>query len=147
MGLSKMEKLRSICEKKNIALLYLFGSQEKRALQILNGSQFEGKRDPMGDIDVGVVFSFDLNVIQKRYILYSQVFNELEDLFQEEKLDLVFLQECNAILQFEAIKGSCIYFKSEELREHFEMNVLRRLPDFKYLMSLYEKEFLEPYQS
>jgi len=147
MGFSKMEKLRSICEKENIALLYLFGSQEKRALQILNGSQFEGKRDPMGDIDVGVVFSFDLNAIQKRYILYSQVFNELEDLFQEEKLDLVFLQECNAILQFEAIKGTCIYFKSEELREEFEMNVLRRLPDVKYLISLYQKEFLEPYQS
>jgi len=146
MGAAKMEKLRSICNKHNIILLYLFGSQEKRALQIINNSGLVGSRDPMGDIDVGVVFSFDLSIIEKRYILYSGVFNDLEALFQGEKLDLVFLQECHSILQFEAIKGTCVFFKSEEIREQFEMNVLRRLPDFKYLLSSYEKEFLEPYQ-
>gem|GEM_PF-171149 len=147
MGLSKKEKLRFICEKHNIILLYLFGSQEKRGLEILNNSEFEEKRDPIGDIDVGIVFPFDLNKITKRYILYSEVFNDLEEIFRPEKLDLVFLQECHSILQFEAIKGNCIYFKSEEFREQFEMNVLRRLPDIKYLLANYEKEFLEPYQS
>jgi len=147
MGLSKMEKLRLICEKHNIILFYLFGSQEKKGLQILDNKGFEEKRDPIGDIDVGVVFPFDLNIIEKRYILYSEVFNELEEIFQPEKLDLVFLQECHSVLQFEAIKGNCVYFKSKEFREQFEMNVLRRLPDFKYLLSCYEKELLEPYQS
>lgn len=146
MVLSKMEYLQSICKIHEIGLLYLFGSQEENIIELLRTGNEDRMIDPMADVDIGVVFLFDFREIKRRYMLYSSIYNDLEDIFLPYKLDLVFLQECNSILQYEAIKGTCVYRQSELFQEQFEMNVLRRLPDFKYMFNQYKKEVFEQYK-
>lgn len=98
------QKLLEICEKYKIGLVYLFGSQKENALKLLQGEKVVID-DPLADIDVGVVFLEDIEKIEKRYLLYADIYNELEDLFKPYKLDLVFLQENHSIFQLEALKG------------------------------------------
>ncbi|NLJ39562.1 MAG: nucleotidyltransferase domain-containing protein, partial [Candidatus Atribacteria bacterium] len=60
-----MKRLRDFCQKYNIALVYLFDSQKENSLKLLNGEKVE-INDPLADIDVGIVFSQDIESIPER---------------------------------------------------------------------------------
>ncbi len=45
----------------------------------------------------------------------------------------------------EAIEGYCIYKISEEFKENYEMRILRKYADVKYLFDRYFEEALEEY--
>jgi len=139
-----MKELRDICQKYNIALVYLFGSQKENSLKLLNGEKAE-INDPLADIDVGIVFSQDIESIPERHKVYSNLYNDLEDLFLPYHLDLVFLQECHSVFQTEALLGICVYNISEEFKDEYEMMILRRSADFKYVLDKYAEETLEKY--
>ena len=139
-----MKELRDICQKYNIALVYLFGSQKENSLKLLNGEKAE-INDPLADIDVGIVFSQDIESIPERHKVYSNLYNDLEDLFLPYHLDLVFLQECHSVFQTEALLGICVYNISEEFKDEYEMMILRRAADFKYVLDKYAEEALEKY--
>ena len=139
-----MKKIRDICQKYNIALVYLFGSQKENSLKLLNGEKVDIK-DPLADIDVGIVFSQDIESIPERHKVYSNIYNDFEDLFLPYHLDLVFLQECHSVFQTEALLGICVYSISEEFKDEYEMMVLRRSADFKYVLDKYTEEALEKY--
>ncbi len=141
----KLEFLKDLCKKYKIGLVYLFGSQKEKAYQLLkNNDDYNIKiDDPLTDIDVGIVFLFDLDNIKHRYKLYASIYNELEELFKPYKLDLVFLQETHSVFQTEALKGICVYSESESFKDEYEMMILRRAADFKYVLDLYHKEVLE----
>jgi len=83
--------------------------------------------------------------MKERYKLYRDIYNELEELFKPYPLDLAFLQENHSIFQVEALKGICVYSASEELKDHYEMIILRRAADFKYVLEQYIEEALEQY--
>ena len=142
--MEKIEKLRDFCQKYNIALVYLFGSQKENSLKLLNGEKVDIK-DPLADIDVGIVFSQDIESIPDRHKVYSNIYNDFEDLFLPYHLDLVFLQECHSVFQTEALLGICVYSISEEFKDEYEMMVLRRAADFKYVLDKYTEEALEKY--
>ena len=142
--MEKIEKLREICQKYNIALVYLFGSQKENSLKLLNGEKVDIK-DPLADIDVGIVFSQDIESIPERHKVYSYIYNDFEDLFLPYHLDLVFLQECHSVFQTEALLGICVYSISEEFKDEYEMMVLRRAADFKYVLDKYAEDALEKY--
>ncbi|NLJ48893.1 MAG: nucleotidyltransferase domain-containing protein [Candidatus Atribacteria bacterium] len=142
--MKKIEKLRKICQKYNIALVYLFGSQKENALKLLNGEKVD-INDPLADIDVGIVFIHSIEDIPERYKIYSNIYNDFEDLFLPYHLDLVFLQECHSVFQTEALLGICVYSISEEFKDAYEMMVLRRSADFKYFLDKYAEEALEKY--
>lgn len=142
--MEKIEKLRDICQKYNIALVYIFGSQKENSLKLLNGEKVDIK-DPLADIDVGIVFSQDIESIPERHKVYSYIYNDFEDLFLPYHLDLVFLQECHSVFQTEALSGICVYKISEEFKDEYEMMVLRRAADFKYVLDKYTEEALEKY--
>jgi transcriptional regulator with XRE-family HTH domain len=142
--MEKIEKLRDICQKYNIALVYLFGSQKENSLNILNKEKVDIK-DPLADIDVGIVFSQDIESIPDRHKVYSNIYNDFEDLFLPYHLDLVFLQECHSVFQSEALLGICVYSISEEFKDEYEMMVLRRAADFKYVLDKYAEDALEKY--
>lgn len=74
--MNKFSKLTGICQKYNIGLVYLFGSQRENALKMLEGEWVEIK-DPLTDIDVGVVFIKNIDNVPERYKLYADVFNDL----------------------------------------------------------------------
>ena len=139
-----MKELRDICQKYNIALVYLFGSQKENSLKLLNGEKVK-INDPLADIDVGIVFSQDIESMPERHKVYSNLYNDLEDLFLPYHLDLVFLQECHSIFQTEALLGICVYNISEEFKDEYEMMILRRSADFKYVLDKYAEEALEKY--
>jgi hypothetical protein len=139
-----MKRLRDICQKHNIALVYLFGSQKENSLKLLNGEKVDIK-DPLADIDIGIVFSQDIESIPERYKVYSNVYNDFEDLFLPYHLDLVFLQECHSVFQTEALLGICVYRITEEFKDEYEIMVLRRSADFKYVLDKYTEEALEKY--
>ena len=142
--MEKIEKLRDICQKYNIALVYIFGSQKENSLKLLNGEKVDIK-DPLADIDVGIVFIHSIEDIPERYKIYSNIYNDFEDLFLPYHLDLVFLQECHSFFQTEALLGICVYSISEEFKDEYEMTVLRRAADFKYVLDKYTEEALEKY--
>ncbi len=142
--MNKLERLKKICQKYNIALAYLFGSQKENALRILEDKDVS-INDPLADIDVGIVFSYDIENVKERYKLYGDIYNELEELFKPYPLDLVFLQESHSVFQVEALKGICIYSVSEEFKDNYEMMILRRAADFKYVLEKYIEEALEKY--
>jgi len=142
--MEKIEKLRDICQKYNIALVYIFGSQKENSLKLLNGEKVDIK-DPLADIDVGIVFSQHIESIPDRHKVYSNIYNDFEDLFLPYHLDLVFLQECHSVFQTEALLGICVYSISEEFKDEYEMMVLRRAADFKYVLDKYAEEALEKY--
>jgi len=143
--MDKLQELIKICKKYNIALCYLFGSQKDNALKILKNEEVKIK-DPLADIDVGIVFDKNIDDIPERYKLYSNIYNEMEDIFKPYKLDLVFLQECHSVFQFEAIKGICVYSISDDFKENYEMMILRRSADFKYVLDKFYEEALEKYK-
>lgn len=142
--MNKKERFCQVLKKHNIALAYIFGSQKEKAFEIL-----ESKRvpidDPLTDIDLGVVFNFNLEKIRGKHKLYSALYNELSDIFEPYPLDLVFLEECHSIFQMEAIEGICVYKVSEEFKDNYEMAILRRYPDFKYFYDKFLEEALEEY--
>ncbi len=142
--MNKLERLKKICQKYNIALAYLFGSQKENALRILDDKDVS-INDPLADIDVGIVFSYDIENVKERYKLYGNIYNELEELFKPYPLDLIFLQESHSVFQVEALKGICIYSVSEEFKDNYEMMILRRAADFKYVLEKYIEEALEKY--
>jgi len=143
--MDKLQKLIRICKKYNIALCYLFGSQKENALKILKKEEANIK-DPLADIDVGIVFNKNIEDIQERYKLYANIYNEMEEIFKPYKLDLVFLQECHSVFQVEAIKGICVYSISEEFKDNYETMILRRYADFKYILDKFYEEALEEYK-
>lgn len=142
--MNKLERLEKICQKYNIALVYLFGSQKENALRILEDKD-TFINDPLADIDVGVVFSDPLENVTERYKLYGDIYNELEELLGPYPLDLVFLEESHSVFQIEALKGICVYSASEEFKDNYEMMILRRAADFKYVLEKYIEEALEKY--
>jgi hypothetical protein len=137
---NKIEIINNICKKYNIILMYLFGSQKENAFKILNGGDVIIE-DPLADIDVGIVFSYDINDIDGRYRLYSDIYNDLVEIFP--RLDLVFLQENHSVFQTEAILGICIYAESEEIKDDYELKTLAKAADFKYVLDKYYEERLE----
>lgn len=139
---NKTNLIKEICQKYHIQLMYVFGSQKETALQLLEGKKVEFE-DPLTDIDIGVVFERQLPCGRERTLLYSKIYNQLDEIFSPNKLDLVFLEENHSVFQAEAIKGYCIYAKSNEVKEAYEEAILRRACDFKPFLELYYKELLE----
>ncbi|MDI3310397.1 MAG: nucleotidyltransferase domain-containing protein [Thermoanaerobacterium sp.] len=141
---SVSKKLTDICKKYNIVLVYLFGSQKEKALKLLKEENV-GIDDPLADIDVGIVFLENIEFIKERYKIYANIYNEMEEIFKPYKLDLIFLQERHSIFQCEALKGICVYYYSEEFKDEYEMRILQRAADFKYVYDKYNEEVLENY--
>lgn len=140
--MNKQVILNKLCKKNNIALLYIFGSQVQAGINLLKGKKHELK-DPLTDIDIGIVFHSELPGPKERYKIYSRIYNELEELFIPYPLDLVFLQENHSVFQANAICGKCIYYSSLEFKEAYEEAILRRAADFKPFLERYYDEFLE----
>lgn len=142
MDMDKKHVLKKICEKNNIALVYIFGSQVHTGLNLLQGRTIQEIQDPLTDIDIGLVFKDNLPDVKYRYILYSKIYNQLEDLFLPYPLDLVFLQETHSVFQANAICGHCLYQCDIEFRATYEENVLRLAADFRPFLDKYLEDIL-----
>ena len=137
-----MELFITFCMQNNIVLAYLFGSQANTGYRILTGEKVTNG-DPLTDLDLGIVLG-DSNLLNgSMYKLFTHLYNQIDELFLPLRLDLVFLQETHSVFQFEAIKGICIYFKSEEFKDEYEHNILAKAADFRWVLEQYYRERLE----
>jgi hypothetical protein len=75
--------------------------------------------------------------------VYGIIYEELCPLFRPLELDLVFLQETDYLLQFEAIQGENVFFSSRNFQDRYEEEVMSRAADWKFENEIYQKEFLE----
>ena len=129
MNIKLSQKLKMELKKFKIEVVYLFGSRAT------------GKIHPLSDFDIGIVF-VDFQKTKKNI---SEIYNELFSLFlnelkveDEEKLDLVFLQETPFSLQYKAIvDGKILYCEDFEFAANYEEYILNRYFDFQPI----EKEF------
>lgn len=134
-----MGKVKEICKKYNIALCYLFGSQQERGKAVLDGKQVKIV-DPESDIDFAVLFKIPPENALETYALLSL---DLQELVSPFKADLLFLHEVDHLIQLEAIKGINIYSIDDPFREDYEEKVLMFASDELTIFRLNEKDLFE----
>lgn len=140
--MTRIKKLKAICKRYDIDLVYLFGSRSGEALHHLNGGKVS-INDPLADIDIGIVFRTGLPPAEDRYNLYADIYNNLSDLFEPLLVDLSSLQENHSVFQLEAVLGRCAYYGDISYKDNYEEMILRRAADFRPILDLFLNEALE----
>jgi predicted nucleotidyltransferase len=134
-----MKQIEEICRKYDISLCYLFGSQAETGLEILQGKKVE-PADPESDIDFAVLFNERPENTLKTYASLSV---ELQDLVSPFRADLLLLHEADHLVQFEAIKGICIYSRDDGYRELYEERTMMFAADEMVIFRRNEKDLFE----
>jgi predicted nucleotidyltransferase len=134
-----VEKIEKICKKYNIALCYIFGSQQKNGKAILEGKKVE-MSDPEADIDFAVLF---MKSPENTLETYARLSLDLHDIVSPFKADLLFLHEVDHLIQLEAINGINIYSADGELKETYEEKIRMFASDELEIFKLNEKDLFE----
>jgi len=134
----KREKLTHIFKKNGILLAYLFGSQKEAGIAFLEG--VATKIDDEVDLDIGVVFKI---FPEDAFEAYGELYANLSLFFEPFTVDLVFLQETDALFQYEAITGELVFSDDELYLEEYEEQVMKRASDLSFKRNEFEKDFLE----
>ena len=124
---TRLQKIEQICRKYQVKALYVFGSRNTETLQTLQDDTCEFQPS-QSDLDIGVLtyspFSIDTKV---------NLTLELEELFNVARVDLVILQEADAFLAANIIRGERIYAEDSYLTDEYDLFVLRRAGDLAEL--------------
>jgi predicted nucleotidyltransferase len=134
-----MKIIKKICNKYNIALCYLFGSQQNTGKAILERKKIEIS-DSEADIDFAVLF---MRPPENTLETYAYLSLELQELVSPFKADLLFLHEVDHLIQHEAIKGINIYSVDDELKEAYEEKVRMFASDELEIFKLNERDLFE----
>lgn len=126
-----------ICKNYNIALLYLFGSQQEQGIALLEGKHVV-LEDSDSDIDFAVLFK---EVPQNSLDTYARLSLDLQDLISPFKVDLLFLHEVDHLIQLEAIRGTNLYSLDEAFRTTYEEKVMMFASDELEIFKLNEIDF------
>jgi len=134
-----LRRIDEICKKYNIALCYLFGSQQKQGKAILEGRYAEVV-DTESDTDFAVMFMMPP---ENPLETYASLSLDLQELVSPFRADLLFLHEVDHLIQLEAIKGINIYSIDNQFRENYEENVMMFASDELEIFRLNEKDLFE----
>lgn len=107
----KKEEVRKVVEQDGVALAYLFGSGARR--------------------DIGPLSDLDFAVYLDDTETYVKILGELNEILGDD-IDLVLMNDADALLNFNVIKGECIYARSEDERVMTEARIIQRNLDEKY---------------
>lgn len=139
---ARVAALRRACRMHGICLVYLFGSRKDEALRFLRDDDEFWCRDPLADIDVGVVFERPLVPEEPHRELYVRVYDSMAAVFGDHDIDLVFLQEQHSVFQAEAIGGHCVYCSDRGVKQLYEEMILRRAADFRPFLQAFNRDAL-----
>jgi len=128
-----------ICEKYKIALCYLFGSQQKQGIALLQ-REHVSLTDSESDIDFAVLFK---EIPNNHLDAYARLSLDLQDLMSPFKADLLFLHEVDHLIQLEAIRGINVYASDDTFRETYEEKVMMFASDEQVIFKLNERDFFE----
>ena len=127
-----MHELESIAERYNLCAIYAFGSRAAEISARVRGELFSS-RHPGSDVDIGVQPD-GRNTLSAREKV--QITIDLEDLFEEHRVDLIVMTEIEPFFALEIIRGELIYCDDLDVQAELELCILRRAGDLAY----YEKE-------
>lgn len=134
-----MKHIEEICNKYNVGLCYIFGSQKEEGKALLEGKHVE-LTDAESDIDFAVSFT---TPPQNSLEVYASLSLDLQDLVSPFKADLLFLHEVDHLIQLEVIKGINVYSVDEEYRDTYEEKVMMFASDELEIFKLNERDLLE----
>lgn len=120
---ARFQKIRQICEKYNVKSFYVFGSREKELLQAIHNDTFQLSKT-RSDLDIGVLTHSSFSMENKVNLTL-----ELEDVFGLPNIDLFILQEADAFLAANIIRGTRVFEKDPYLADEYELFILRRAGD------------------
>lgn len=125
-------KLRKIAKRYELADIYFFGSQ------------ISGFTHPGSDFDIGVRFKKGLPIPEKRGKIYGDLFSDLALIFEDKKLDLVFLEEVPLHFQFRIVaEGELVYSEDLEKTYSFKERIINLYRDYKFFIDEFFQGILE----
>ncbi|NOH00837.1 MAG: nucleotidyltransferase domain-containing protein [Chloroflexi bacterium] len=123
----RFEKIRQICEKYKVKSLYVFGSRRMELFQAIRDDSFQLART-QSDLDIGVLTHSPFSIEDKVNLTL-----ELETLFDSSNIDLFVLQEVDAFLAVNIIRGERVFAEDSYQADEYELFVLRRAGDLAEL--------------
>jgi predicted nucleotidyltransferase len=135
-----LPEISDVCLKYSMHTNYLFGSREKEINDWLN-SPVRPLQSSSSDIDLGVrlINARSMDIGEK--VRLTQVF---ESLFQEQQVDLVFLEEADPFLAVNVIRGSRLYTIDSYIADEYELYLLRRAADLAPFERARQAMILDP---
>ena len=124
---TRLQKIEQICKKYQVKALYVFGSRSAEILQAIQDDTLR-IQPSQSDLDIGVLAHSLLSIDEKIGLTL-----ELEELFRLSRVDLVLLQEADAFLAANIIRGERIYAEDSYFADEYELFVLRRAGDLAEL--------------
>ena len=112
--------LSRLFHRHHVSFAYLFGSKAK------------GRFNPRSDRDIAI--HFDSHIKPKdRLRERLKVWNGLSDLWPQETIDLVVLEEAPLLLRFNAVRdGQILYCANDRARIRFEVPTMKEYFDRQY---------------
>lgn len=129
-----------LCLKFGLHTIYLFGSREQEINNWLNSS-VEPLKSSGSDIDLGVRLLNGRSMDVGEKVRLTQA---LESLFQEQEVDLVFLDEADPFLAVNVIRGSRLYTVDSYIADEYELYLLRRAADLAPFERARQAMILDP---
>ena len=127
------KEFRENLKKLGISIVYLFGSR------------IVGKRTPLSDVDIGVIFK-DATQCREKGSLYTRLFELFSDSYPATKIDIVFLQTAPLSLQYSAVKeGKILFEENPVFTADYEYSIMNQYVDFRPVLDFFDQTLAERY--
>ena len=124
---ARLQKIEQTCRRYQLKALYVFGTRSADMLRAINDDQYQ-LAPSQSDLDIGVLSHSPFSIENKVSLTF-----ELENLFGIPGIDLFLLQEVDAFLAANIIRGERIFAEDSYLADEYELFVLRRAGDLAEL--------------
>jgi len=124
---ARLNKVEQLCRKYRVKALYVFGSRAAQMLRALADDSYQFPPSP-SDLDVGALTHSPFSIEDKVNLILA-----LETIFAAPRVDLFLLQEADAFLAANVIRGERIFAEDSYLADEYELYVLRRAGDLAEL--------------
>ena len=124
---ARLQKIEQTCWRYQLKALYVFGSRSADMLRAIKEEQYQ-LAPSQSDLDIGVLSHSPFSIENKVSLTF-----ELENLFGIPGIDLFLLQEVDAFLAANIIRGERIFAEDSYLADEYELFVLRRAGDLAEL--------------
>lgn len=128
----RLQKIEQICRKYQIKALYAFGSRSDDITHTINDDTYH-LAPSQSDLDIGVLTRPPFSIEEK-----VSLTPELEELFNAPRVDLTVLQEADAFLAANILRGERLYAEDSYLADEYDLFVLgyaRELSEINNIMN------------
>jgi predicted nucleotidyltransferase len=120
---TRFQQIEHICKNYQIRAFYVFGSRGVDLSEAIQDDSIQLAKSP-SDLDFGILTRSPFSIENK-----VNLTQELETLFGLSDIDLFILQEVDAFLAANIIRGERVYAEDSYLADEYELFVLRRAGD------------------